>query len=105
MRHRIPHQLSDSVARKVARHAVDSYVQRFDRYQPRVDWRSEDSAHIGFSAKGVSLAGKLQLEPGEIVLELDVPFLFRPLQGKAKDLIERQVAKWIAKAERGELDP
>ena len=78
--------------------------KRFANYNPTASWVSDNRAEIGFSAKGVKLSGAIQIEPGEIHLELDVPFIFRPLRGKALDIIEEQIQMWVDKAKSGELD-
>ena len=38
-----------------------------------------------------------------IVMDLDVPFLFRPFQKRAMEVIEREVQVWIGKARSGEI--
>jgi len=103
MQHRIAHTLDSQLARQVARKAADSYVERFAKYSPVVRWETEDRAQLSFSAKGVSLAGTLQLQPGAIVIDLQVPFLLKPFSGRAVSVIEEQVRHWIGVAERGAL--
>ncbi|MGD8858525.1 MAG: polyhydroxyalkanoic acid system family protein [Myxococcales bacterium] len=104
MQHRITHSLDTETARKVARKAAESYTERFGKYSPTVRWETDDRAKVGFSAKGVTIDGTLQLEPGAIVVEVKVPLLLKPFAGKAVDVIEKQVQHWVQKAERGELD-
>lgn len=99
MKHSVPHSLDTETARKVARQAAQGYAERFAKYSPEVRWETEDRAVIGFSAKGISLKGSLELEPGAIVFDLDVPFLLRPFAGKAVRVIEREVQREVAKAQ------
>lgn len=103
MQHRIAHSLDPQLARTVARKAAESYAERFAKYSPVIRWENDDRAQLSFSAKGLSLEGTLQLEPGAIVLDLKVPFLLKPLSGKAVSIIEEQVRRWIDVAERGQL--
>lgn len=103
MEHRITHSLDHELARKVARKAADSYAERFSKYSPTVEWETDDRAHVGFSAKGVTIGGSLQLEPGAIVIDVKVPMLLKPFAGKAVDVIEKQVQHWVGVAQRGGL--
>lgn len=103
MKHIVKHNLDHSTAKKATMAAWASYSERFAKYSPSADWTSETHADVGFRVKGVSLKGALDLEPSGIGLELNVPFLFRPFQRKALDVIEREIRKWVDKAEAGEL--
>jgi hypothetical protein len=103
MKHVIPHDLEMSLAKRVADRAFAEYKSRFPDYQPSLQWVSEQRAHIAFSAKGLKLAGAMLIEARTIALELDVPFLFRPFQKAAIEVIEREVNVWLAKARAGEL--
>lgn len=103
MQHRISHHLDAQTARQVARKAAQSYTTRFAKYSPDVRWASDDEATVSFSAKGMSLTGTLALEPGAIVLDMNVPLLLKPLASMATSVIEQQVQHWIGVAQRGEL--
>lgn len=102
--HVIRHDLDVATAKRATEKAFAGYKERFANYNPTASWVSDNRAEIGFSAKGVKLSGAIQIEPGEIHLELDVPFIFRPLRGKALDIIEEQIQMWVDKAKSGELD-
>ena len=58
---------------------------------------------LAFTVKGKTLDGSLTVEPRKVVVQMDVPLLFRVFQGKAIDIIEREVQKWIDRAKSGEL--
>jgi hypothetical protein len=103
MEHRIEHDLSPELARKAVTRAVESYSQRFEKYDPSVKWQGEDQVEIGFTAKGIKLAGKLRLEPKAVVVDMDVPLLLRPFRAKAMEVIEGQVKAWVEKAKTGEI--
>jgi len=103
MKHIVKHTLDQPTAKKAAKAAWASYSERFAQYHPTADWTSENHADVSFKVKGVSLRGTLDLEPQGIGLELKVPFLFRPFQKKAIEVIEREIRKWVEKAEAGEL--
>ena len=38
-----------------------------------------------------------------LLVDLDVPFLLRVFKGKAMDVIDREVKKWVEKARNGEI--
>lgn len=104
MRHIIKHHLSHDLAKKAAVKAAESYAQRFAAYDPRVEWTGQDHANISFSAKGVTLKGDIQLRPGEFIVEMKVPFVFRIFEKKAMSIIEEEFRRWLDKADQGELD-
>lgn len=103
MKHVVPHHLGQDKARKAADAALASYKERFAKYEPSATWQNERHADIMFRVKGVTLKGGLDINPDNIEMEIEVPLLFRPFKNKALDLIEREVTKWIAKAEAGEI--
>ena len=103
MRHIIKHNLNAEQAKAAAEAAINAYGERFAKYAPAAQWTSETRANVSFKVKGVSLQGALELAPSEIALEMKVPLLFRPFQKKALDLIEREVRRWIGRAETGDL--
>lgn len=103
MKHTIDHNLDVATARKVADRAFAEYKSRFPDYEPTVSWVNEERADISFNAKGVKLKGALEISPKAITMDLDVPFLFRPFQKKAIEVIEREVKVWIGKANEGKL--
>ena len=103
MEHRIDHDLSPELARKAVNAAIAAYSEKFSKYDPRVQWHGDEQVEVGFTAKGITLAGKLRLEPRAIVVDMDVPLLLRPFRGKAIEVIESQVEQWVKKARTGEV--
>jgi hypothetical protein len=103
MKHVIPHDLEMSLAKRVADRAFAEYKSRFPDYHPSLLWVSDQRANIAFSARGIKLAGAMLIEARAIALELDVPFLFRPFQKTAIEVIEREVNVWLERARAGEL--
>jgi hypothetical protein len=96
--HDIRHDLEPAQAQKIAKQALQSYSERFAKYGPEVQWRSDTQADLAFTVKGMRLAGGLKIEPDRFRLSLDVPFVLRPFKGRAFGVIEREVQGWIAKA-------
>ncbi|MEZ4295360.1 MAG: polyhydroxyalkanoic acid system family protein [Polyangiaceae bacterium] len=103
MKHVIQHRLDVPTAKKVTDRAFAEYSQRYSQYEPTFAWANDRRADVGFSAKGIKLKGAMHVAEKEITLELDVPFLLRPFQKIAVDIIDREVKRWIDKAESGEL--
>ena len=103
MKHEMAHNLGQDLARKVAERAFESYRAKYAEFAPTLTWVSETAAQASFSAKGLALRGKVELAPGKIKLELDVPFMLRMFQGKAVSIIERELCAWHDRAKRGEI--
>jgi hypothetical protein len=104
MKHVVKHDLDQGLARKAADKAWEAYSERFSKYNPKATWTSETHADIEFTVKGMHLKGSIDLEPGGIALELEVPFVLRVFKKQAIDVIEKEIQKWIDKAKAGELD-
>ncbi len=103
MKHSVRHDLDLPTARKVTRHALQGYAQQFAKFSPAVEWLSDDAATVSFAAKGMTIKGKVDLRPGEIVIDLSVPFALKLFQKKAISVVEREIQEWVGKAQRGEM--
>jgi hypothetical protein len=103
MKHSVRHDLDSQTARKVARHALEGYAEQFAKYNPAVDWLGEDAATVSFAAKGMTIKGKVDLRPGEILIDLSVPFALKLFQKRAISVVEREINQWVGKAQRGEM--
>ena len=103
MKHSVPHDLGQEKAKVVAEKAFDSYKERFAKYNPTCKWVDDRKADISFTAKGITLNGAIEVNPTNIEMELDVPFLLKPFKGKALGVIEEEIKKWIGKAKAGEF--
>jgi hypothetical protein len=103
MRHRVVHDLAPELARRVAERAFASYAARYAKYQPELAWQSATRATASFRARGITVGGSIELEPGAIAFELEVPWLLRIFEGRAIATVEREVRVWEQAALRGEL--
>lgn len=103
MKHSVPHDLGLEGAKQVAESAWQSYSNKFAKYHPTLSWLSPNKANIGFTAKGISLEGSLEVHEKSIDLELNVPFLLKPFSGKAISVIEGEIKEWIQKAKAGTI--
>ncbi len=104
MEHKVHHGLEKGLAKKAMDKAIEAYTQRFEKYNPEANWVEDDKVEVGFSAKGVSVDGTIELNDEDMVIDLDVPFLLKPFKSKAVGVIEEEINKWVGKAKEGELD-
>lgn len=104
MKHEIHHGLELPLAKKVLDKAMADYQERFSEYNPYFNWTGEKTAEMGFSAKGVKLTGDMEIKGDKVVVDVQVPFIFRVFKGKAMDVIDKQVKAWVERAKNGELD-
>jgi hypothetical protein len=103
MKHTIEHDLEIDAARRVTDRAFAEYKSRYPAYEPTLRWADDRRADVSFNAKGIRLNGSMAIAERTIVLDLDVPFLLRPFQKKAVEVIDREVRRWMGKAQAGEL--
>lgn len=103
MKHSIAHDLDLATAKKVTDRAFAEYGSRYPAYEPTLSWIDDRRADVSFNAKGVHLGGVMAIDETSISLDLDVPFLFRPFQKKAIEVIDREVKLWIGKARNGQI--
>jgi hypothetical protein len=95
--------LGQEKATEVTKKALDSYQARFADYKPTANWINDKRCEIGFSVKGMSLKGVLEVNPSSIEMDLDVPFILKPFKGKALGVIEDEIRGWIGKAKAGQI--
>ena len=103
MKHAVKHDLDASLAKQATEKAIESYTERFAKYDPRVSWSSDTTANLGFKVKGFSIQGKIELRPGAIEIDMDVPFALRLFKKQAIQVVEESIRKWIDRAKAGEL--
>lgn len=103
MKHSVPHDLGKEQALKVTQAAWKSYSERFQNYHPTCNWTTPHRAVIGFTAKGIKLAGEIEVTDKTIDLDLEVPFLLRPFKNTALKVIEDEIREWIGKSKTGQL--
>ncbi|MCS6856371.1 MAG: polyhydroxyalkanoic acid system family protein [Sandaracinaceae bacterium] len=103
VKHTIPTGLDRNLSKRVIDHAMEAYQAQFASYRPRFRWTSDSKGEFGFEVKGFSLGGVIEVRDHAIDVEMEVPLLFRPLKGKAIQVIEQEVNVWVEKAKRGEF--
>lgn len=103
MQHSVPHDLDRPLAKRAVEAAIAHYRGALGKYAPQAAWRDEWSVEVSFHAAGMTLAGVVEIGPRAVDLDLDVPFVLRPLRSRATAIIEREAARWVAKAKAGEV--
>ena len=103
MQHVVKHNLDNATAKLAAQKAYESYSERFAKYKPTAEWTSDTHCDVTFTVKGITVEGSIDMRPGHIDMDLDVPFLFRPFKTLALDYTEKEIRTWIERAERGEF--
>ena len=103
MKGSIKHDLTPEQLRAAVRKFAEVYVQRFAEYQAAAEWLGDDAVEVRFKVKGVRLAGRLDLKPRELGLNMSVPLPFTLFKSRALKAIEEEVTPWLEKAKRGEL--
>lgn len=98
MRHSISHSLDVDAARQLVERAFAHYQARHPSYKPTLTWLSPQRGEIRIRVRGHELLAHLELLFGEVVVEMDVPLLFRPFQGTARRVIDREVERWLTSA-------
>jgi hypothetical protein len=99
----IKHDLTPDQLRAAVRKFAEVYVQRFAEYKADAQWLSDDLVEVHFKVKGVRLAGRLELKPRELGLDMSVPLPFQLFKNRALKAIEEEVTPWLERAKRGEL--
>lgn len=100
MKHTIEHDLTDQEAKLATERAIAQYREQYAEYQPFLEWRDERRADLGFTVKGMKLKGSMELRPGAVEVDLDVPLLLRPFRGVALAAIDKEVRRFIEQAHR-----
>ena len=105
MEHIIKHDLSPELAKKAADKAAEHYTKKWEKYDAKSTWVTDDKAEITFRVKGVNVAATVEMQPGQAVIEMQkVPLLLRPFKNMALDVVQRTMEKWMERAKNGELD-
>jgi hypothetical protein len=104
MEYIIEHDLSPDLAKKAAQKAADHYTEKWAKYNAKTTWSGDNHAEISFHIKGVHVAATLDMQPGQVVIDMQkVPLLLRPFRKMALDVVHKTMTKWIEKAKNGEL--
>jgi hypothetical protein len=98
MVHTIPHDLSPEAVRQALQRAIAEYQARFPAYHPELHFPAGDAAEFTFEVRGRRLRGHMQLLPGRIVVDFPVPLVLRLFEGRARRIVDQEVARWLGSA-------
>lgn len=102
-KHEIEHDLAPGVARQAIDSAMRSYLDRFRKYDPHFEWAGERDGEFGFKAKGLKVKGEFELQDDSLLIDVQVPLVLRAFKGKAIEVIDREVRRWIERAQADAL--
>lgn len=74
-----------------AKKRIPEVIQKFG---VKADVKTDDANH-SFTAKGMGFEAKLQFLEKEVVVNVDLGFLLKPLKGKITEVIEKQIKKVV----------
>jgi hypothetical protein len=104
MKYVVKHQLDDlGRVKTVIEKAYESYAKRLADYSPRINWRDDRNAAVDFTVMKKKIEANFAITDDEVRIEGNIPFLFRPFQGRIEKVIGEEVEKWLAKARAGEI--
>jgi hypothetical protein len=104
MKYVAKHGLSDSTrARTVVEKAYEAYKVKLADHKPSLTWKSDSEAALGFSVMGKTLDVGIHVDDQEVRVEGDMPWMFKPFQGKIEKVLGSEIEKWIARAKAGEI--
>jgi len=103
MKHSIKHSLGLTRGCEVVKLAMESYIDRYSEYSPKLDWKGDAKADMSVSIRGMEITGDIEVKEGTVDVDLKVPFMLKPFKGKAIGIIESEIKEWVAKSEAGEL--
>lgn len=104
MKYVAKHGLSDrSRAKVVVEKAYEVYKVKLADHKPALKWTSDSEGELSFSVLGKTLRVAIHVSDVEVRIEGDMPFLFRPFQGKVERILGEEIEKWAAKARANEI--
>jgi hypothetical protein len=104
MKYVAKHGLPDrSRVRLVVDKAYEVYEVKLADYKPKLAWKSDCEGVLSFAVLGKSLTVEIHITDAEVRFEGDMPFLFRPFQGKVERVLGEEIEKWLVKARAGEI--
>ena len=98
MKHSVPHDLPELLAKTTVERALESYREKYPHARMALDWIDDRTATVRVGAKGFDVKGTVTISASEIVFDIPVPLLLRPLRSKAMAVLDREVNAWIQKA-------
>lgn len=104
MKYVAKHGMSDlGRMRIVIDKAYESYAARLSDFNPQIEWKSDREAVVSFSVMKKTLSANFAVDEENVVITGDIPFLFKPFQGRIEKVLGEEMEKWLAKERAGEI--
>ena len=86
------HSMPQDAAKEWVGNQLPELLGRFGDSVSNVNhtWR-DDVLDFSFRARGFNISGTLEVADTELILEMGIPFLARPFQGR----IEAEIGRWL----------
>lgn len=95
VKHSVSHPLNTADAKRAIEAAFGEYSQRFAGFAPQLQWLAPEHAQVSFQALGKRIVAQVRVLDRALEIEMDVPLMARPFQGRATAAIEREVGRWV----------
>jgi hypothetical protein len=83
--------------------AYESYAERLADYSPNITWRGDREATVDFTVMRKTIDATFYITDEEVRIEGNIPFLFKPFQGRIERVLAEEIDRWLAKAKAGEI--
>lgn len=105
MKYVVTHDMSDLERIKVViEKAYDAYKTKLADYNPSLTWENDRKAIVEFTIMRKKIDANFNITENEVRIEGNIPFLFKPFQGKIERVVGKEVERWLAKEKAGELE-
>ena len=94
---RVPHSLEPAAAFAKVRPALEKTAQDFQGQDLQLT-TTDTSATFSFKSLGFTIKGQAEAKPGEVLVEVDLPFAAMMFKDKAEKGIERNVSRSLGSA-------
>ena len=90
-------------SKELARHQVEQKLgQLLGQFSHQADdlhheWIG-DELHFKGKARGLSVAGTVQVTPAEVIIDAKLPFIAMPFEGKIRHTVEAEAEKMVRTA-------
>lgn len=95
MKHTVTHPLTRDAARTTLDRMLQTYGSHYAEHDVRTAWADDDTATIAFQVGRRTVEGRVAVRDDCYELDVDLPFLLRPFQGRIARAVDEEVAKWL----------
>jgi hypothetical protein len=93
----VPHKLGQDEAKsRIAKLIADSRTQFGDKMADLTETWSENVETFSFRTMGFAVDGKLDVQPAEVLIDINLPWAAIPFQGRVKSEILKHAIELLA---------